>query len=144
FSKFLTPARATFEVRKRADVYSGVPQHIEVVNFTKEILQVFQVSAPGGVFAWKEVFNGVAQALDPDAQFMKCSLRPRSKGTLMEVVGGRPFFECQVFEHDASGTHAGCAAWESPAPLPPLLAVKLLKCFQRFLLALDFSSAHVL
>jgi len=62
---------------------------------------------------------------------------------LVEVIGGPPPFKREMFEHYASGTHAGRATRKSPTPLPPLFAVELLQIAKGFVLALGFAGLHV-
>ncbi len=91
--ELLAPPGAAFQIRERANLDRRIPQHIQIVDFAQEILQVFQVSAPGGVFAREKVFHRIAQALDADAQFVEGGLGTGAQGALVEVVRRYPFFE---------------------------------------------------
>jgi hypothetical protein len=126
---FLAPAAAAFEIRESLDGLRGVPEDIEVMDFAEEVLKFFEVVAPAGVLLGEKIFDGVAEALDADAELVKRDLGAVANGALVEFVGVSPFFEGEVKVDEAAGTDASGAAGQSAAPLTPALAIKLIEIF---------------
>ncbi len=125
FINLLAPTSAALGIGEDPDVDGHVPEHVQIVNIAEKILQFFQIAAPGGVFAWQKILHCVPETLDPDAEFVPCDLRAGAQGPLVEVVGCSPLLKDEVFEYHASGTDAGRAAGQAPAPLAPLFAIEL-------------------
>src|SRR5580704_5769032 len=120
----LVPAPPQIGIGKNVAGDSRSPEHVEVVNFPEQVLNFFQVVAPGLVLDRKKILDDVAEALDADAQAVECDLRTITQSATVECVGGRPALQSQMLEERAAGADPGSASGKSLAPLPPLFPVE--------------------
>jgi len=58
----------TAVLTKNLGAYGSVPEHIEIVDLSQDVLQVLEVFAPGGVLIGQEIFDDVAETFDANAQ----------------------------------------------------------------------------
>src|ERR1017187_2033606 len=101
---------------------------------SQQILKFFQILAPERVLLGKKIFHRVTEALDANTQLVQCNLRSRAYGALVQFISSGPLFQRQMKIDNASRTHPRGAPRQSPAPLAPALAVKLIQVFPRQLL----------
>src|SRR4029077_13251477 len=95
---------------KCIDSQSRCPEHIEVVNFAQEILQLLEVFAPGRMVRGKKVLHDIAKTFQPNTQAMKGHLGAIAERATMQVISRGPAFERQVLKDRATGAHPGRAA----------------------------------
>src|ERR1019366_248220 len=94
---------------------------------SQQILKFFQILAPERVLLGKKIFHRVAEALDANTQIVQCNLRSRAYGALVQFISSGPLFQRQVEIDDAPRAHPRGAPRQSPAPLAPAFAVKLVE-----------------
>src|ERR1700731_4660760 len=75
----------------------------------------------------QKVFHDVAEALQSDAQGVKCDLGAVAQRAAMQFVGFSPTLQREVLKHEASRPYSGRTAWEGRHPSPPLLSIELLQ-----------------
>jgi hypothetical protein len=52
------------------DFFQEGGEDVEIMDVAEQILEAFEIFAPEDVVIWEEIFDGIAEALDADAQFM--------------------------------------------------------------------------
>ena len=68
------PATSSFLIRKDLAGRRSRPQHVQVMHFAEQILQIFQIVTPGQMQFGQKIFDSVAKTLYADAQSVESRL----------------------------------------------------------------------
>jgi hypothetical protein len=103
------------------------PQHVEIVNFTEQILDFFEIIAPSLVLDGKKILYDITEAFDSYPQAVERDLGAVAQSTRVEFAGCGPALKSQMFKERAPGADAPGTSGERLAPGSPLFAIELFK-----------------
>ena len=138
----LPPLSARMWIGKNMTRDGGGPEHVEIVNFTEQVLDLFEVIAPSLVLNREKVFYDVTEALDADSQTVESQLRSVVQRLAMKFASGGPALQGEMLEKRVAQADARGPGRERLAPLAPLFAIELFESGLRFMLLLLFSMAE--
>ena len=92
--------------RKRIQLQRLCPEHVKIVDFSQQILEVFKIFDPGIVQVGKKVLDNVAEALDGDAQVVQGHLAASTQGRRLQMACLGPALQRDVLEDWDGGPDA--------------------------------------
>ena len=102
-----------------------IGEDVEVMNFTKKILEALEITAPCFVLDGEESFGGVAEALQSDAEFVPGPRLLGAESAGVEFTGGFEALKCEAFGGKSARRDQASAAGQMTLEMLPLLAIKL-------------------
>src|SRR5258708_2080051 len=86
-------------------------EDVEVVNFSEHVLEAFKIVAPNSIVLWKQAFDGIAKALQSNAQRVPGFWFFGAQGLGVKFPGLFETFQRETFGSEtANGNEAGALA----------------------------------
>jgi hypothetical protein len=106
------------------DIFQERGEDVEIVNFAEEILEALEILAPEDVVIRKEIFDGIAEALDADAEFVPSGGIVRTLRSGVQFAGFVDAFDGEALCREARWRNEADAAAELLLEARPGLDVK--------------------
>src|SRR5260370_32942007 len=87
------PSESRLGIRKCFEVDGRLPENVEVVHFTQNILQLFEIVAPRPVQARQEILHDISKTFYSDAQLMKLNFGAVAQRLAMKSGSLVPSFQ---------------------------------------------------
>src|SRR5258708_28912770 len=99
------PASSSFLIRKDLAGRRSRPQHVQVMHFAEQILQIFQVVTPCQMQFGQKIFDSVAKTLYTHAQSLATRLRVLPHCRPFDLVGLDQTLESEIMQQATSLPH---------------------------------------
>ena len=121
---FRAPRRKGSFLEETSALHDHLIENREVVNFSQQVLQEFQIGRPTLIHRRQKIFHGVAKLLQAHAQAVVGEEAPAALRAAIQVANTFPDFENQGFASGAVGHDMAVMLRAFSSPGPPLLPVK--------------------
>ncbi|MGB9105571.1 MAG: hypothetical protein WCC59_12490 [Terriglobales bacterium] len=110
------------------------------MNFAQQVLHALQILAPAPVVVGKEIFDGIAEALDSNAQLVEIVCTARAHCGLVQTICVDPSLQREMLKNTASRRQLARALIEFMRQLHPSLGIEILETVACGALLLTFAS----